>query len=345
MYNVGVIGLGSIASGYGMPEEAAPYCHVGGIRLSDKVRLAAVADLSAERREKFRAKWGAVFPGVRYYEQSGRMLAEERLDIVAVCVRGPHHFTVMREVLAFPCRAVFLEKPPTCSLAEMDELLRLAGVRSVPITASYSRHWVPRILRLQQLVAEGLIGEVKTVVGYSGGLFLSFASHTTDLICQFAGYCPASVSARGKAPPEVVAKTPAGQGEPEPVLDNLAIEFDNGVTGFQVGSDGQQGGFYAEVFGTKGRVRAGMYIEPAVTDARGNPVDLASLGLPPEASVFTIAYGQIADHLDGGPLPHCTNANFAAVCEIGFGGIESALTGRRVLLPNANRTRLIHANG
>ncbi len=30
MYNVGVIGLGSISMGYGSPGEAAPYCHVGG---------------------------------------------------------------------------------------------------------------------------------------------------------------------------------------------------------------------------------------------------------------------------------------------------------------------------
>ncbi len=34
-----------------------------------------------------------------------------------------------------------------------------------------------------------------------------------------------------------------------------------------------------------------------------------------------------------------------AVCELGFGGIESALTGRSVDLPNLNRTRKIYANG
>jgi len=345
MYNVGVIGLGSISMGYGSPGEVAPYCHVGGILHNDKVRLATVADLSAERREKFRAKWGASFPDVHYYEDAAQMLADQRLDIVAVCVRGPHHFAVTQQVLASPCRAVFLEKPPTCSLAELDELLRLAGAKGVPIIGSYSRHWAPHVLRLQALVAGGLIGEVETVVGYCGGLFLSFASHTTDLICQFAGYTPVSVNARGATQPEIVAKTPPGVGEPEPSLHSLFIEFAGGVTGFQVGADGPHGAFYVEVFGTKGRARAGMYLEPSVTDAKGQPIDLSAHGIPPNASVFTVAYGQIAAYLDGGPRPHCTDADLRAVCEIGFGGIESALTGRPVLLPNLNRTRRIYANG
>lgn len=345
MYNVGVIGLGSISMGYGSPGEPAPYCHVGGILQSNRVRLAAVADLSAERREKFRAKWGASFPDVHYYEEAGRMLAAEPLDIVAVCVRGPHHFAVTREVLASPCRAIFLEKPPTCSLVELDELLRLAQARSVPIIGSYSRHWAPHVLRLQELVAGGLIGEVKTVVGYCGGLFLSFASHTTDLLCQFGGYSPVSVGARGKVEPETAAKTPAGAGEPEPSLDNLQVEFANGVQGFQVGAEGPHGLFYVDVFGTKGRVRAGMYLEPFAADAKNQPIDLTAHGLPANASVFKLAYNQIAAHLAGGPLPHCANADMRAVCEIGFGGIESALTGRRIALPNGNRARKIYANG
>ncbi|MBT5533759.1 hypothetical protein HOK31_11915, partial [Candidatus Poribacteria bacterium] len=46
MYRVGVIGLGAIAARYSNPEDAHPYCHVGGIRHSDTTRLVAVADMS-----------------------------------------------------------------------------------------------------------------------------------------------------------------------------------------------------------------------------------------------------------------------------------------------------------
>ncbi|MEI6502858.1 MAG: Gfo/Idh/MocA family oxidoreductase, partial [Armatimonadota bacterium] len=188
MYNVGVIGLGWIAEGYGSPEDPNSYCHVGGILPSDRVRLAAVADLDAAKRESFQTKWGAAFPEVKYYDTSAGLLDSGECDIIAVCVRGPHHFSVMQDVIAAGPKAIFLEKPPTCSLAEMDAMVAAAQAKSIPITVSYSRHWAPHVLRLQELVQSGFIGEVQMVVGYTGHSFLSFASHTTDLICQFSGY-------------------------------------------------------------------------------------------------------------------------------------------------------------
>lgn len=341
MYQVGLIGIGSIAEGYGKPEDPNSYCHIAGIIHHPRVELAAVADLSDERRDNFRTKWGALLPpDYRSYASAAEMLAAEALDIVAVCVRGPHHFAVMQEVLAAGPRAVFLEKPPTCSLAEMDEMVALAQSKGIPVMVSYSRHWAPHVLRLQELVAGGLIGEVQQVVGYCGHSFLSFASHTTDLICQFAGYCPSAVYARGHVPEGDV---PEGY-EPEPAVDTMTIEFANGVLGTQIGVGGEHGTFYCDVIGTEGLVRAGIYIPPFARTKEG-PVDLAALGVPANASVFTVAYGQIADYLDGGPLAHCTDADWVAVHEIGFAGIESVLTDQRVTLPNANRTRRIFANG
>ncbi len=67
MYKVGIVGLGNIAAGYSGPEDAAPYTHAGGINHSRKVELAAVADISEDAREKFRAKWGNCFPNTKYY--------------------------------------------------------------------------------------------------------------------------------------------------------------------------------------------------------------------------------------------------------------------------------------
>ena len=341
MYKVGVIGLGCIAAMYGKPEDAAPYCHIGGIRHSDRVALTAVADMSEAAREKFRSVWAGALPeDLRWYDSSTAMLANEELDIVAVCVRGPHHCAVTTEVIQAGPRAIFLEKPPSCSLVEMDAMVAAAKAAAIPITVSYSRHWAPHVLRLQEMVRQGLIGEVQTVVGYTGHSFLSFASHTTDLVCQFAGYCPTAVFARGK----VSGEAPEGY-EPEPALDSMVIEFENGVTGIQVGAPGEHGGFYVDVFGTEGYVRAGIYIPPFARNKKDGVLGPAVMEMPANASVFKVAYDQIAGHLDGGPLPHCTGAEWAAVNEVGFAGIESVHTGRRIPLPNANRTRKAWANG
>jgi len=89
MYTVGIVGIGNIAAFYGTPETKAPYCHVGGIRLSDRVRLAAVSDFLDEKRDRFRDSWGAAFPGIDYYDSSTSMLAADSFDIAAHLDGGP----------------------------------------------------------------------------------------------------------------------------------------------------------------------------------------------------------------------------------------------------------------
>lgn len=342
MARAGIIGLGSIAAGYGNPEDPAPYTHAGGIYRSNQVELAAVADFAKTARSEFREKWGAYFPDVGYYEETAAMLQEEDLDIVALCIRGPHHYQALLEVLEATPRAVFLEKPPTCSLREMDVVVSRAAALNIPITVSYSRHWGPHVLRMAELIGEGLIGDVQSVVGFCGKGFLSFASHTTDMICQFAGYDPVAVYARGTISEEEV---PKGY-EPEPRLSSMTIEFASGIVGTQVQATDPNGKLFScLVEGSEGRAFVPFYGEPAAWNKEGDSIPGEVLAIPEKISPFQVAYEQIADHLEGGPLPHCTNEAFIKVHEIGFAGIESVLTSQRVELPNANRKRLIYANG
>ncbi|MBT3268743.1 Gfo/Idh/MocA family oxidoreductase [Candidatus Poribacteria bacterium] len=342
MYRVGVIGLGAIAARYSNPEDAHPYCHVGGIRHSDTTRLVAVADMSQERRDEFAQTWGPAFPdgSINYYETDTQMLESEDLDIVAVCVRGPHHFAVMQDVLKADLRAIFLEKPAGCSLAETDEMARIANDRDIHIVVDYTRHWSPALLRLQDMVKDGLVGEVQSVIGYCGGGVLSFSIHNTDMICQFAGYDPTAVSASIRGGGDA----PDGY-EPEPAPLASTIEFASGVQGFHVGNHGKAPAFAVDVLGSEGQLRAGFYLQPTLRNADGAVVDNATLDLPGNVGPFKIAYEQITGHLDGGPPPHCAGSDWVAVNEIGFATIESGMTGARVDLPCANRDRMIFANG
>ena len=355
MYRVGVIGLGSIAARYSNPDDPYPYCHVGGIRHCESTELVAVADLSQERREEFKQTWGPGFPenSIGYYETVAEMLTKESPDIVAVCVRGPHHFNVTMEVIETgSMKAIFLEKPMGCSLKEVDKMTEAADAKGIPIVVDYSRHWAPHLLHLQNLVKDGLVGNVQSVIGYCGGGVLSFAVHTTDLICQFAGYDPVAVSAFINKPE---GEVPEGY-EPEPSPIGSTIRFASGVTGYHVGSHGTVTGFSVDVLGSEGALRAGMYIGTVLQDKSGKVIDNShkpkalvneanTLNLPENASVFKCAYQQITDYLDGGPLPHCARDDYMAVNEIGFATIESGLTGQTITIPCQNRDRLIFANG
>jgi predicted dehydrogenase len=238
-------------------------------------------------------------------------------------------------------KAIFLEKPMGCSLKEVDEMTEAADAKGIPIVVDYSRHWAPHLLHLQKLVKDGLVGNVQSVIGYCGGGVLSFAIHTTDLICQFAGYDPVAVNAFIN---KHEGKVPEGY-EPEPSIIGSTIRFASGVTGYHVGSHGTITGFSVDVIGSEGTLRAGMYIGTVLRDKSGKTIDNSTLNLPENKGVFQVAYKQITDYLDGGPLPHCARDEYMAVNEIGFATIESGLTGQTISIPCQNRDRLIFANG
>jgi len=143
-----------------------------------------------------------------------------------------------------------------CSLREVDKMTEAAGTKGILIVVDYSRHWAPHLLHLQNLVREGLVGKVQSVIGYCGGSILSFAIHTTDLICQFAGYDPVMVSAFVHKSEQ---KVPEGY-EIEPSIIGFTIRFASDVTGYHVGAHGTITGFSVDVIGSQGTLRAGMYI-------------------------------------------------------------------------------------
>ena len=111
-----------------------------------------------------------------------------------------------------------------------------------------------------------------------------------------------------------------------------------------MGNHGTRGGFSVDVLGSEGSVQTGFY-SGATVHKGGELIDNATLDLPENASPFKVAYKQITDYLDGGPLPDCAHDDYTAVNEIGFATIESGLTGQTIQLPCQNRERLIFANG
>jgi predicted dehydrogenase len=343
-HSVAVIGLGRVGATYGSPADKYPYCHVGGALRSDRTRLVAVADRSAEALERFAANWGQLVPDVRSYGTVARMLEHSVPDIVAVCLHEPDRHAEMGRILDAAPHAIFLEKPACCSLNELDHLMATATANATLVTVSYSRHWTPHILGLQRLVQDKLIGRVRQVVAYSPGeRLLSFACHTIDLVCQFADYNPRKVEAIGDLDGNCRDQVPPGY-IAEPSYEQITIEFENGVVGTIYGKAGPHEYWYCDVIGTEGTVRAGLYVLPAAFRPDGEPIELAPYALPPKASVFSVAYGEIAAALAGGPGPACSGADAIAVNEIGFAAIQSMRGRGPVEFPVSHRDLQVYAS-
>jgi len=343
MYKVGIVGLGNIAHAYAKPEDPYPYCHAGGAKLSERVEVTAVADLDAQRREEYNELWGPV----TLYDDGQKMFEEEDLDIIAVCVRGPIHEKVtLAAIESSKAKVIFQEKPAGCSLTEVDKVHKAATDKGVLVVMSHSRHWGPHVLRSAELIEEGCIGQVESVVGYCPGGPLSFSVHEIDMICQFAGHDPVSVAASmGVGTKE--EDVPDGYAK-EPVVLGAVIRYESGITGMHVGGKSSAGSFCVDVNGTEGRAFVPFYGQAKFWKGTGKDeaeVDIATLDMSEKASPFLVAYDEIAEYLDNGAMPDCGPDMCLPVNEIAFGMIESGITGETIALPCKKRDRLIFANG
>ena len=339
MIRVGLIGLGKIAALYSSPDDPHPYCHAGGIRQCAKTELACAADPDDARREGFSKTWGV--PCV--YSSAEQMLAKEAPDVVAVCVKGPWHHEHAVKAIDAGAKVVFLEKPAGCSLREVDDMTQRAQAAGCCVVVSYTRHWGPHVLAMAELVRQGLVGDVKTVVGHCGGGILGFAVHNADMLLQFAGYDPVAVQACTELTDQ--ADVPDGY-QAEVHVRSAIVEHSSGTLSVLVGDPGKHGQFAVEVLGTEGWARVGFYEAPQLYDDKGRLVDDASrLPMPEPASPFLVAYNQIAAYLEGGPVPECGPAQYVPVNEAVFGMIESGARGARITVPTEHRDRAIYCMG
>lgn len=78
------------------------------------------------------------------------------VDAVAICTPPAQRFAIAGEAIAAGI-AILLEKPPTATLGELDDLILLAGVHSVPVfTAWHSQHAAGVAAASQALQDEGV---------------------------------------------------------------------------------------------------------------------------------------------------------------------------------------------
>jgi predicted dehydrogenase len=145
---VGIVGAGGVTADW----------HLPALRLVPDIDVVAIADT-----DEAAARRGASLAGLdRGYRDYTELLADSRVEVVAVCVPTRDHVEVAQA--AFEAgRHVLVEKPPALALDDWTELLvaeRRAGTTSM--LATNMRH-LPAVRRARAAIAAGRIGRVRGV--------------------------------------------------------------------------------------------------------------------------------------------------------------------------------------
>ena len=97
-------------------------------------------------------------PQARVYADHREMLAREQLDVVDVVLPSHLHYAVARDVL-LAGKHLLLEKPMTLSVADCDDLIRLADERKLVLAVGHELRLSSLWGRVKDFIDEGAIGD------------------------------------------------------------------------------------------------------------------------------------------------------------------------------------------
>ncbi len=190
---IGVIGAGQIAEVSHIPNYS---------RHADKVDVIAVCDVNLERAKYIANKFG--IPKV--YQDYRKMLENESLDAVSVCVTNKYHSVVTVNALNAGCH-VLCEKPPAINYAEALKMYEAVQKNKKILTFNFHYRHSSEVKAIKELIDKGVFGDIyaarvqalrrRGIPGWGtfinkelqgGGPLIDIGIHTLDTALYLMGY-------------------------------------------------------------------------------------------------------------------------------------------------------------
>ncbi len=118
------------------------------------VEFCSVAGRNGDRVRRRAEQYGA-----RPYTDVSHMLAQEKPDLVSICLPNTHHFEATLQVIEAGV-PLFVEKPLVFEIAEADRLLAGAESRNLFFAINFNHRYARPIRLAADAIASGRLGEI-----------------------------------------------------------------------------------------------------------------------------------------------------------------------------------------
>ncbi len=351
IYRAGLVGCGRIGTLW-ETDPPTPLTHAGAIVLCPRAELVAGSSRGSEHLQHFGRQWNID----ALYLDYRQMLAKERLDIVCIATHPGLHRPIVEAAVAAGARGIFCEKPLALTLEDADAIVDACRRAGCILSVNHSRRWNPVFLKAKEMLDQGLIGELISMLGICQGVkpfpawtadeegpLIHDAVHSFDLFRLYAG----DVSS--------VLGTAHRRTHPFRVEDisDAIFTFKNGVSAVSMVNElTRYARFGIELQGTEGVIRLEYganqwWLAVDRTDRLNEPdprIEWYRL-LPqpypdtPSVSSIQLAIEELVDCIDTGGRPASTGEDGIASLEMVMGIYESQRRGNvPVSLPLSERS-------
>lgn len=171
---MGVVGVGSLGQH-----------HVRILSELEKVDLVGIADINEKRVREIASLYQIPFYTTNYKELM------DKIDAVSIVTPTSTHFSIAKDFLERGIH-IFVEKPVTQYLWEVEELLDLAGGKDLIFQVGHIERFNPAIQELKKYIKDPLYIEAHRMGYYSGkpddvGVVLDLMIHDLDILFYLLG--------------------------------------------------------------------------------------------------------------------------------------------------------------
>jgi predicted dehydrogenase len=167
------MGAGQIASGFDSPNVDEVLTHAHAYIKHNGFNLIGFYDVDSEKAELAAQKWSCdSFDNIS--------AIKDRIDVVSICTPDNRHVAAIKQAVELHPKLIFLEKPITNNLSDVEYLMKIA--ESIPIAVNYSRRYVIEFQELSANISSDKFGAFISGIGYCGKGFVHNGSHMIDLL-------------------------------------------------------------------------------------------------------------------------------------------------------------------
>lgn len=241
MHKAAVIGLGNIGFQFNLdPKRKETWSHVSAYEKCGKTRLAGAVELSPEKIDLFKRQ----YPDIPVFKSVKDLMESVDIDIVSICTPTESHYPILKELLGYPVKGIFCEKPFASDVAEAKEMVTRCNEKNVVLAVNHTRRWDDNYLVVKRMIKEGKIGRVKAVNAFYPGQIFNIGTHIFDVIRMLI-----------EKDPEIVSGISYNLENPDPTISGW-IQFEGQIP-CTVLSTGKREDLIIEVdaIGDEGRLR------------------------------------------------------------------------------------------
>jgi predicted dehydrogenase len=123
----------------------------------------------------------------RHYTDARAMLAQEQPDVVSICTWHAGHATWTIAAAALRPKAILCEKPMADTIGRAEQMLLACQRNGVKLAIAHQRRFLPAYILARDLIAQGAIGQVRTIQSFAADGLPNYSSHQADMYRYLLG--------------------------------------------------------------------------------------------------------------------------------------------------------------